>query len=154
MSHNKYKNDNLQDLVENYMESGLSAKEYVEACVDSGEISAAEALRLLSVLRESQSVTFKLAEVVDADFSGLQMTLKRKNTGPEDQEPLFRIFIDENLNEDKEEIIDLLQIFAKELAVIATREELAGGEAVDTIDDNPEEWLDHPNIMPASETRH
>ena len=58
------------------------------------------------------------------------------------------------MNDDKDEVIDLLQTFAKELAVIATREELSGGEAVDSIDENPEEWLDHPNIMPASETRH
>ncbi|UYM17336.1 hypothetical protein [Endozoicomonas euniceicola] len=153
MSHNKYKNDDLQSLVDNYMDSGLSAREYVEACVDSGEISAAEALKLLSVLRDAQSVTFKLAEVSDPEHSGLQMTLKRKGADLE-QPPLFRIFVDEDLNDDKDEVIDLLQNFAKELAVVATREELAGGEAVDSTDENPEEWLSHPNIMPASDTRH
>ena len=41
MSHNKYKQ--LQDLVDSYLDSGLSAREYVEACVDAGDISAAEA---------------------------------------------------------------------------------------------------------------
>ena len=153
MSHNKYKNDDLQDLVDNYIDSGMSAREYVEACVDSGEISAAEALKLLSVLRDAQSVTFKLAEISDPEHSGLQMTLKRKGADLE-QPPLFRIFVDEDLNDDKDEVIDLLQTFAKELAVIATREELAGGEAVDSTDENPEEWLNHPNIMPASDTRH
>lgn len=154
MSHNKYKSNDLQDLVDNYMESGMSAKEYVEACVDAGEISAAEALKLLSVLRDAQSVTFKLAEVSDPDHAGLQMTLKRKGEDLEHEPPLFRIFVDEDLNPDKDEVIDLLQTFAKELAVIATRDELSDAEAIDSIDENPEEWLDHPNIMPASDTRH
>ena len=153
MSHNKYKS--LQDLVDNYIESGLSAREYVECCVDSGDISAAEALKLLSILRDAQSVTFKLSEVCDDDFPGLKMTLMRKSddddvVGP----PLFKIAIDKSLNPNREEVIDILQKFAKELAVLATRDELPEAEAIDSIDDSPEEWLDHPNIMPASETRH
>ncbi len=153
MSHNKYKS--LQDLVDSYIESGLSAREYVECCVDAGDISAAEALKLLSILRDAQSVTFKLAEVNDEDFPGLKMTLMRKSddmdtVGP----PLFRIAIDESLNPDREEVIDILQKFAKELAVLATRDELPEAEAVDTFDESPEEWLNHPNIMPANDTRH
>ena len=153
MSHNKYKNDSLKNLVENYMDSGMTAREYVEACVDAGEISAAEALKLLSVLRDAQSVTFKLTEVSDAEFPGLQMTLKRKGDDY-DQPPLFRIFVDEDMNDDKDEVIDLLQQFAKELAVLATRDELSEAEAINSDDDNPEDWLNHPNIMPASDTRH
>ncbi|MGI9273972.1 MAG: hypothetical protein ACR2PT_03820 [Endozoicomonas sp.] len=152
MSHNKYKS--LQDLVDSYLDSGLSAREYVEACVDAGDISAAEALKLLSVLRDAQSVTFKLAEVSDFEHSGLQMTLKRKGENSPEDDPLFRIFIDDSLDQDKEEVIELLQKFAKDLAVIATRDELSDAEAIDAFDECPEEWLDHPNIMPASETRH
>ena len=152
MSHNKYKE--LQDLVDNYLDSGLSAREYVEACVDTGDISAAEALKLLSVLREAQSVTFKLAEVTDYENSGLQMSLMRKGEEFQNDNPLFNISIDESLDPDREEVIDLLQNFAKELAVLATRSELSDAEAVDSIDECPEDWLDHPNIMPASETRH
>ncbi|WP_330924320.1 hypothetical protein [Candidatus Sororendozoicomonas aggregata] len=153
MSHNKYKS--LQDLVDNYIESGLSAREYVECCVDSGDISAAEALKLLSILRDAQSVTFKLAEVNDDSFSGLKMTLMRKSDELDVNEPpLFKIAINESLNSDREEVIDILQKFAKELAVLATRDELPEAEAIDTLDDSPEEWLDHPNIMPASDTRH
>ncbi|WP_062261535.1 hypothetical protein [Endozoicomonas arenosclerae] len=152
MNHNKYKE--LQDLVDNYLDSGLSAREYVEACVDAGDISAAEALKLLSVLREAQSVTFKLAEVADYEHPGLQMTLMRKGEEYENDDPLFNITFDESLDPDREEVIDLLQNFAKELAVLATRGELNEAEAVDSIDESPEEWLDHPNIMPASETRH
>ncbi|WP_263080485.1 hypothetical protein [Endozoicomonas sp. Mp262] len=153
MSHNKYKS--LQDLVDSYIESGLSAREYVECCVDSGDISAAEALKLLSILRDAQSVTFKLAEVSDEEFSGLKMTLVRKSDevdaiGP----PLFQIAIDESLNPDREEVIDILQKFAKELAVLATRDELSEAEAVDAVDESPEDWLNHPNLMPASDTRH
>lgn len=152
MNQNKYKN--LQDLVDSYIDSGLSAREYVEACVDAGDISAAEALKLLSVLREAQSVTFKLAEVADYDHPGLTMTLNRKGEEYENDNPLFTISFDEHLDPDREEIIELLQNFAKEVAVMATRDELSDAEAIDSVDESPEEWLDHPNIMPASETRH
>ncbi len=154
MSQNKYKS--IQDLVDNYIASGLSAREYVEARVDSGDLSAAEALKLLSILREAQSITFKLAEVSDDEFSGLQMVLIRKEEEElaDDAPPLFSIEIDESLNSNRDDVINLLQKFAKELAVLATRGELEEAEAVDTIDDNPEDWLDHPNILPASETRH
>lgn len=153
MSHNKYKS--LQDLVDSYIESGLSAREYVECCVDSGDISAAEALKLLSILREAQSVTFKLAEVSDEDFPGLKMTLVRKSDEMEPMDsPLFQIAINESLNQDREEVIDILQKFAKELAVLATRDELSEAEAVDSVDESLEDWLDHPNILPASNTRH
>jgi|GEM_PF-4831571 len=153
MSQNKYKS--IQDLVDNYIASGLSAKEYVEARVDAGDLSAAEALKLLSILRDAQSVTFKLAEVGDADTSGLHMVLLRKEEeGHTQTPPLFTIEIDETLNGQREEVINLLQKFAKELAVLATQGELEEAEAVDTIDDSPEDWLDHPNILPASETRH
>ena len=152
MSQNKYKS--IQDLVDNYIASGLSAREYVEARVDAGDLSAAEALKLLSILRDAQSVTFKLAEVSD-DESGLHMVLIRKeDEGHRQTPPLFSIEIDEALNSQRDEVIDLLQKFAKELAVLATRGELEEAEAVNTIDDNPEDWLDHPNILPASETRH
>ena len=152
MSENKYKN--IQDLVDSYIASGMSVREYVEACVDVGDISAAEALKLLSILRDSQSVTFKLAEVSDDEYTGLQMTLIRKEDETLSDSPLFHIEIDESLNPDREEVIDLLQKFAKELAVLATRDELAEAEAIDSIDECPEDWLDHPNILPASETRH
>lgn len=156
MSQNKYKS--IQDLVDNYINSGLSAREYVEARVDAGDLSAAEALKLLSILREAQSITFKLAEVSDDEFCGLQMVLIRKEEDEEDYQtdasPLFSIEIDESLNSHKDDVINMLQKFAKELAVLATRGELEEAEAVDTIDDNPEDWLDHPNILPASETRH
>ena len=37
MSQNKYKS--IQDLVDNYIASGLSAKEYVEARVDAGDLA-------------------------------------------------------------------------------------------------------------------
>ena len=153
MSQNKYKS--IQDLVDNYIASGLSAREYVEARVDAGDLSAAEALKLLSILRDAQSVTFKLAEVSDDEDTGLHMVLIRKEEeGHMQSPPLFSIEIDETLNYQRDEVIDLLQKFAKELAVLATRGELEEAEAVDTIDDNPEDWLDHPNILPASETRH
>ncbi|WP_257286478.1 hypothetical protein [Endozoicomonas sp. SESOKO1] len=154
MSQNKYKS--IQDLVDNYMASGLSAREYVEARVDAGDLSAAEALKLLSILREAQSITFKLAEVSDDEFSGLHMVLMRKEEEEfaDDTSPLFSIEIDESLNSNRDDVINLLQKFAKELAVLATRGELEEAEAIDTIDDNPEDWLDHPNILPASETRH
>ncbi len=157
MSQNKYKS--IQDLVDNYIDSGLSAREYVEARVDAGDLSAAEALKLLSILRESQSITFKLAEISDDEYPGLQMVLIRKEDEEEedyqdDASPLFSIEIDETLNSHKDDVINLLQKFAKELAVLATRGELEEAEAIDTVDDNPEDWLDHPNILPASETRH
>ena len=154
MSQNKYKS--IQDLVDNYIASGLSAREYVEARVDAGDLSAAEALKLLSILREAQSITFKLAEVSDDEFSGLHMVLVRKEEDElaDDASPLFSIEIDESLNSNRDDVINLLQKFAKELAVLATRGELEETEAIDTIDDNPEDWLDHPNILPASETRH
>lgn len=152
MSENGQKN--MQDLVENYIASGLSAREYVEARVDAGDISAAEALKLLSLLREAQSITFKLAEINGGNVSGLQMVLVRKEQDPVDTAPLFNIEINESLDSDRDEVIDLLQKFAKELAVLATREELSEAEAVDSIDDSPEEWLSHPSILPASETRH
>ena len=152
MSHNKQKS--MQDLVDNYIASGLSAREYVEARVDAGDISAAEALQLLSILREAQSITFKLAEINGSNATGLQMVLVRKEDDPLNSAPLFNIEINESLNSDREEVIDLLQKFAKELAVLATREELSEAEAVDSIDENPEDWLQHPNILPASETRH
>ncbi|KEI73076.1 hypothetical protein [Endozoicomonas elysicola] len=156
MSQNKYKS--IQDLVDNYIDSGLSAREYVEARVDAGDLSAAEALKLLSILREAQSITFKLAEVSDDEFAGLHMVLIRKEDEDEDYQddasPLFSIEIDETLNNHKDDVINLLQKFAKELAVLATRGELEEAEAIDTVDDNPEDWLDHPNILPASETRH
>lgn len=152
MSHNKQKS--MQDLVDNYIASGLSAREYVEERVDAGDISAAEALQLLSILREAQSITFKLAEINSSGVEGLQMVLVRKEDDPLNSAPLFNIEINESLNPDREEVIDLLQKFAKELAVLATREELSEAEAVDSIDENPEDWLTHPNILPASETRH
>ncbi|USE37996.1 hypothetical protein [Endozoicomonas sp. SCSIO W0465] len=154
MSQNKYKS--IQDLVDNYIASGLSAREYVEARVDAGDLSAAEALKLLSILREAQSITFKLAEVSDDGFSGLHMVLMRKEEEEpaDDTSPLFSIEIDESLNSNRDDVINLLQKFAKELAVLATRGELEEAEAIDTIDDHPEDWLDHPNILPASETRH
>ena len=152
MSQNKYKS--MQDLVDSYIESGLTAREYVEARVDAGDISAAEALKLLSALRESQAVTFKLAEVNTHHSDGLQMILVRKEEEINTQSPLFSIEIDKSLNHDRDEVIDILQKFAKELAVLAIREELAEAEAVDCIDENPEDWLDHPSILPASETRH
>ena len=152
MSHNKYKE--LQDLVDNYLDSGLSAREYVEACVDAGDISAAEALKLLHVLRESQSVTFKLSEVVNYEEPGLKMALSRKGEEFVNDNPLFDITFDESLDPDREEVIDLLQGFAKELAVISTRSETSDAQAIDSLEDHPEDWLDHPNIMPASETRH
>ena len=154
MSQNKYKN--MQDLVDNYMASGLSAKEYVEAHVDAGDLSVAEALKLLSILRESQSITFKLAEVSDENSAGLHMILMRKeDENPmEEGAPLFSIEIDKSLDDDRDEVIHLLQKFAKELAVLATRGELDEAEAIDSIDDHPGDWLNHPNILPASETRH
>ncbi|MDP0561526.1 MAG: hypothetical protein QS721_04010 [Candidatus Endonucleobacter sp. (ex Gigantidas childressi)] len=153
MSHNKYKN--LQDLVDSYIQSGLSAREYVECCVDAGDISASEALKLLSVLRDAQSVTFKLAEINNDAFPGLKMTLMRKSdNGAIVGSPLFKISIDESLNHDREEVIDILQKFAKDLAVLATRDELPEAEAVDALDESPEDWLNHPNIMPPSNTRH
>ena len=152
MSKNKYKS--MQDLVNNYIESGQTAREYVEARVDAGDISAAEALKLLSALRDAQSVTFKLAEVNTHHTDGLQMILVRKEDDLSTQTPLFSIEVDESLNPDRDEVIDILQKFAKELAVLATREELAEAEAIDCIDENPEDWLDHPSILPASETRH
>lgn len=153
MSHNKYKN--LQDLVDSYINSGLSAREYVECCVGSGDITAAEALKLLSVLRDAQSVTFKLIEISDDKFLGLRMNLIRKNEDTDDiSPPLFKIAIDKSLNPDRDEVIDILQKFAKELAVLATRNELPEAEAVNSINESPEEWLDHPNIMPANNTRH
>ncbi|PJE78579.1 hypothetical protein CI610_02473 [invertebrate metagenome] len=153
MSQNKHKT--LQDLVDSYLASGLSARQYVEACVDAGDISAAEALKLLSLLKNSQAVTFKLSEVCEGDFPGLKMTLVRKA----DEEgglsfPLFRIAIDESLNSKRDDVIDALQRFAKELAVIATKDEDTDAEAVDLVDESPEEWLSHPNILPASDTRH
>ncbi len=155
MSQNKYKS--IQDLVDNYISSGLSAREYVEARVDAGDLSAAEALKLLSILREAQTITFKLAEVGEDEFSGLHMVLIRK--GEEEltggSSPLFNIEIDESLNSNRDEVVGLLQKFAKELAILATCEELEEAEAiVDTADNNPEEWLDYPNILPASETCH
>ena len=150
----KYNYKSMQDLVDNYTESGQTAREYVEARVDAGDISAAEALKLLSILRDAQSVTFKLAEVSNHHTDGLQMVLVRKEEDLETQGPLFSIEVDESLNSDRDEVIDILQRFAKELAVLATREELAEAEAIDCIDDNPEDWLDHPSILPASETRH
>ncbi len=154
MSQNKYKN--IQDLVDNYIASGLSAREYVEARVDAGDLSAAEALKLLSILREAQSITFKLAEVSDDDSTGLHMILMRKEEEEftEEGSPLFSIEIDESLDGNRDDVIHLLQKFAKELAVLATRGELDEAEAIDSIDDHPEDWLDHPNILPASETRH
>ena len=152
MSDNKHKS--MQDLVDNYMASGLSAREYVEARVDAGDITAAEALKLLSLLRESQAITFKLAEINSSNISGLQMVLVRKEEDPLSTAPLFNIEINESLDQSREEVIDLLQKFAKELAVLATREEIAEAEAVDSVDENPEDWLSHPSILPASETRH
>lgn len=152
MNHNKYKS--MQDLVDNYMASGLSAREYVEARVDAGDITAAEALKLLSLLRESQAITFKLAEINSSNISGLQMVLVRKEEDPLSTAPLFNIEINESLDQSRDEVIDLLQKFAKELAVLATREEIAEAEAVDSVDENPEDWLSHPSILPASETRH
>lgn len=153
MSQNKYKS--IQDLVDNYIASGLSAREYVEARVDAGDLSAAEALKLLSILREAQSITFKLAEVSDDEYSGLHMVLIRKEEDDYiESSPLFSIEIDEALNNQRDGVINLLQKFAKELAVLATQGELEEAEAIDTVDDNPEDWLDHPNILPASETRH
>ena len=150
MSQNKYKS--IQDLVDNYIASGLSAREYVKARVDAGDLSAAEALKLLSILREVQSITFKLAEVSEDEFSGLHMVLIRKEEeGLADvPPPLFNIEIDESLNSNRDEVISLLQKFAKELAVLATCGELEEAE----VDNNPEDWLDHPNILPASETCH
>ena len=152
MSDNKHKS--MQDLVDNYMASGLSAREYVEARVDAGDITAAQALKLLSLLRESQAITFKLAEINSSNISGLQMVLVRKEEDPLSTAPLFNIEINESLDQNREEVIDLLQKFAKELAVLATREEIAEAEAVDSVDENPEDWLSHPSILPASETRH
>ena len=153
MSQNKYKS--IQDLVDNYIASGLSAREYVEARVDAGDLSAAEALKLLSILREAQSITFKLAEVSDDEYSGLHMVLIRKEEDDYiESSPLFSIEIDEALNNQRDGVINLLQKFAKELAVLATQGELEEAEAIDTVDDNPEDWLDHPNILPASGTRH
>lgn len=152
MSDNKHKS--MQDLVDSYMASGLSAREYVEARVDAGDITAAEALKLLSLLRESQAITFKLAEINSSNISGLQMVLVRKEEDPLSTAPLFNIEINESLDQSREEVIDLLQKFAKELAVLATREEIAEAEAVDSVDENPEDWLSHPSILPASETRH
>ncbi|MGB1272514.1 MAG: hypothetical protein ACPG5T_10600 [Endozoicomonas sp.] len=153
MSQDKYKS--MQDLVDSYIASGMSVREYVEARVDAGDLSAAEALKLLSILREAQSITFKLAEISDDDIAGLQMILVRKEEESHcDSPPLFSIEINESLNPNREDVIELLQKFAKELAVLATRGELDEAEAIDTIDDNPEDWLDHPNILPASETRH
>ena len=152
MSNNKQKS--MQDLVDNYMASGLSAREYVEARVGAGDITAAEALKLLSLLRESQSITFKLAEISSRNISGLHMVLVRKEDDPLSTAPLFNIEINESLDQDRDEVIDLLQKFAKELAVLATREEIAEAEAVDSVDENPEDWLTHPSILPASETRH
>ncbi len=153
MSHNKYKQ--LQDLVDNYLDSGLSAREYVEACVDAGDITAAEALKLLSVLREAQSVTFKLSEVTgEYGDPGLHMALTRKGEEFVNDKPLFTISLDESLDPDREEVIDLLQSFAKDLAVLATQAEPGDAEAIDPETEAPEEWLDHPNIMPASGTRH
>ena len=152
MSDNKHKS--MQDLVDSYMASGLSAREYVEARVDAGDITAAEALKLLSLLRDSQAITFKLAEINSSNISGLQMVLVRKEEDPLSTAPLFNIEINESLDQNREEVIDLLQKFAKELAVLATREEIAEAEAVDSVDENPEDWLSHPSILPASETRH
>lgn len=153
MSNNKH-NKSMQDLVDNYMASGLSAREYVEERVDAGDITAAEALKLLSLLRDSQAITFKLAEINSSNITGLQMVLVRKDEDPLSTAPLFNIEINESLDQNREEVIDLLQSFAKELAVLATREELAEAEAVDSVDENPEDWLSHPSILPASETRH
>ena len=152
MSKNKY--TSMQDLVDSYIESGQTAREYVESRVGAGDISAAEALKLLSILRDSQSVTFKLAEVNTHHTDGLQMILVRKEDELDAHPPLFSIEVDESLNPDRDEVIEILQKFAKELAVLATREELAEAEAVDCIDESPEDWLDHPSILPASETRH
>ncbi|MGB0361262.1 MAG: hypothetical protein ACPGEF_07640 [Endozoicomonas sp.] len=153
MSQEKHKS--IQDLVDCYIASGLTAREYVEERVDAGDLSAAEALKLLSILREAQSITFKLAEVSDNEFEGLHMVLIRKEDEELDEAtPLFSIEVDESLNIHRDDVISVLQKFAKELAVLATRGELEEVEAIDSIDDNPEEWLDHPNILPASETRH
>ena len=80
--------------------------------------------------------------------------IRKEEEGHMQSPPLFSIEIDETLNFQRDEVINLLQKFAKELAVLATRGELEEAEAVDTIDDSPEDWLDHPNILPASETRH
>ena len=153
MSQDKHKS--IQDLVDSYIASGLTAKEYVEERVDAGDLSAAEALKLLSILREAQSVTFKLAEISDDEFDGLNMVLIRKEDEDQDEvAPLFSIEIDESMNPHRDDVITLLQRFAKELAMLATRGEMEEVEAIDSVDDNPEEWLDHPNILPASETRH
>lgn len=153
MSH--YKHKSVQELIDNFVESGLSAREYVEACVEAGDLSAAEAIKLLSVLRDAQSVTFKLAEIDDDSFSGLQMILIRKEEEDlPDCIPLFSIEIDESLNRHRNEVIDILQSFAKELAVLATHSDRTYGEAVSSTDDHLEEWLSHPNLLPASETRH
>ncbi|MDD7805634.1 MAG: hypothetical protein PUP46_08775 [Endozoicomonas sp. (ex Botrylloides leachii)] len=155
MSHNQNKYKSLQELVDSYIASGLSAREYVECCVDSGDISAAEALKLLSILRDAESVTFKLSEVCSDDFSGLKMTLMRKSDDDQVVGPaLFNIAVDKSLNPYREEVIDIIQKFSKELAILATRDEIPEAEAINSIDDAPEKWLDHPNIMPASETQH
>ena len=127
----------------------------MECCVDVGDISAAEALKLLSVLRNTQSVTFKLTEVNNDTFPGLKMSLMRKcDNGTISDSPLFKIAINESLNPDREEVIDILQKFAREIAILATQDELASSETVGTLDDLQEEWFHHPNIMPARSTRH
>ena len=152
MSH--YKHKSVQELIDNFVDSGLSAREYVEACVETGDLSAAEAIKLLSVLRDAQSVTFKLAEVDDDSFSGLQMILVRKEEEDSpDCTPLFSIEIDESLNRHRNEVIDILQSFAQELAVLAIHSDRTYGEIIST-DDHLEEWLSHPNLLPASDTRH
>lgn len=149
MSNNQQKS--IQQLLDDYLESGLSAREFVEQHVDHGDLSPAQALKLLSIIRETEAITFKLTQFNDADTDDLQVMLFRKE---DDEKPVFNLVVDADLNDQEEALQEIVHKFAKELAILATHNHLDDAHTVNSHEDYLEEWLNHPNILPASNTRH
>ena len=119
----KRKRSDLQNLVDSYLTSGLSGNEYINSCVESGEMNITEAINTLSMLQDNHTLTFKLSEINRNDKMNLEMILshklsEKKTLAP----PLFHIKFDSSLNAKKKEVIKLVQDFSKSLALLATQE--------------------------------